>query len=112
MGTERVEKLANLLLEQYDECDNTHANQFVEDGAHQTHLEHLTDKQPDEHKHHDSDEHVQRTALFHQPVDVIEHQGYQQDINGIFYSKIERHYLLVESSCSAMLRKRQSRADN
>ena len=91
MGTQLIEKLADLFLEQYDQADNTHAGQLAEYAAQELHLQHLGDKEPDEDKHDDAIEHVQRTALLHQPVDVVKHQGDQEDVYDILDSKLKKH---------------------
>ena len=93
MGPKGIEKLAYLLLKQYDEADDTHRHQFVHDGSKQPHLQHLADKEPHDDEHHDADEDIERAALLHQAVDIIEEQGDEDDVDDILDSKFEGHRL-------------------
>ncbi|KXB47714.1 hypothetical protein HMPREF1870_00609 [Bacteroidales bacterium KA00344] len=86
-----IEKLAYLLLEKNDQADNTHAHQLIHYAAQQAHFQHLRHKQPHQHKNHDADENIERTAFFHQSVEVVEHQGDKQNVDDVFDSKFEEH---------------------
>lgn len=91
----RVEEAAYLFLEEHDDADDAHRHELVEDGSEQAHLEHLTHEEPHEHEHDDADEDVERTALLHQTIDVVEHQGDKKYVDDVFYSEVE-HILSVE----------------
>lgn len=87
--TERVEEAAYLFLEEHDDADYTHRHELVEDGSEQAHLEHLTHKEPHEHEHDDADEDVERAALLHQTIDVVEYQCDKKYVDDVFYSEVE-----------------------
>ena len=74
MRPKGIEKLAYVFLKENDEGYYAHANQLVENASKQAHLEHLAHQQPYQHKEHDADEDVERARLFHQSVEIIEHQ--------------------------------------
>ena len=93
MGAQTVQKLAYLFLEEDEQGQYTHAYQFVHDGSQQTHLEYMGHEEPQHHKHHDADEHIERPAFLHQPVDVVEQQRHQQDVDYVFYAKIKKHVI-------------------
>ena len=95
MGTQIVEELTDILLEQHDQGDDTHTDQLVENRAKQSHLQHLRHEKPDDDEHHNTREHVQRARVAHQPIDVVEHQCYQQDVDDIFQSKLKKHNYLT-----------------
>ena len=89
VGAERVEEAAYLFLKEHDDADDAHRHELVEDGSEQAHLEHLTHEEPHEHEHDDADEDVERTALLHQTIDVVEHQGDKKYVDDVFYSEVE-----------------------
>ena len=66
-----VKEFSNLVLEKNYQTYNAYADQFIEYAAQQSHFKHLRYKKPNQHKNHDSDEDIERTALLHQPVDVV-----------------------------------------
>ena len=93
VGTYIVEKLADVLLKEYDESNDSYTHEFVHDGTEQPHLENLGNKEPHHHKHHDAHEDVERPRLLHQFIDIVEDDSHQQDVNHVFQSKIKKHRL-------------------
>ena len=91
MGTEIEQEFADIILEKHNNRNNTHRNQLIEDRAQKPHLKNLRYKKPDDNKHHNADEHIQRARLPHQPIDIVEHQRYEQNIDQIFDSEFEEH---------------------
>ena len=91
MRPEVVKELPYLLLKQYDKGQNAHAYQFVEDRTEQLHLQNIAHKEPYDDEDHDADEHIQRAALLHQAIDVVEQQGDKDDVDDVFYAKIKKH---------------------
>ena len=89
--TQRQQETAYLLLEEDDESQHTHADQLVEDGAQELHLQHLRHHQPDEDEHQDADEHIEGAGGLHQLVRVVQQQGHQQNVYEIFYTECEEH---------------------
>ena len=83
--------MANIVLKQDDQSDDTHRYHFVEDGTQQAHLQDLRHEHPDDDEHQHTHERIRRTRLAHHPVAVVEHHSHQQDVNYIFYAKIEKH---------------------
>ena len=93
MSSQVVEELAYLFLEQHDDGDYTHRYQLVEDGAQQFHLKYLRHQQPYDNKDIDAYKDIERARGTHQPVDIVEQQAYQQDVDSIFYAKSEEHIM-------------------
>src|SRR3712207_9518453 len=50
MGTQGIKETTDFFLKKNDETDDSHAHQLVENGTQEAHLEHLTHKEPNEHK--------------------------------------------------------------
>ena len=67
MGTKRVKESAYLFLKEH----------------YQAH------KEPHHYEHNYADEDIERAALLHQTVDVVEHQGDKQYVDDVFYSECE-----------------------
>ena len=87
MGTERVKESAYLFLKEHYQADYTHAYQLVHNGTKEPHLKHLAHEEPHHYEHDYADEDIERTALLHQTVDVVEHQGDKQYVDDVFYSE-------------------------
>ena len=85
--TERIEELAYLFLKKYDETDDTDAHQLVHNRTEEPHLEHLADEKPYYYEHYDADEHIQRPALLHEAINIIEHHRHKNNIHYILYSE-------------------------
>ena len=83
MGSQLIKELTYFLLEKDYQSNNSHTNQFVENASQQSHFKHLTDKEPHKHKHKNAHKDIKRTALFHQPVDVVEHQCDKKNVDKI-----------------------------
>ena len=60
MGTQHLEEVAHVVLEQDDEGDGSHLDQLVEDGSQQTHLQHLSHQQPQQDEDKDACENLYR----------------------------------------------------
>ena len=88
---ERQQEAAYLFLEEDDEGQHAHADQLVEDGAQQLHLQHLRHHQPDKDEDQDADEHVEGTGGFHQFVRIVQQQSHQQNVYEVFYAKCKKH---------------------
>lgn len=82
------EKPAYFFLKQDYQGQTTHIDHLVENRTQQAHFKHLRHQNPYQDKHDDARKDVGRARLLHQFVDVVQNQRYQQDINGIFYSKV------------------------
>ena len=61
MGSEVIQELPDVILEEHDQGDHTDADQLVENGTKQPHLQHLRHEQPRDDKHQDAIKHIQRT---------------------------------------------------
>ena len=83
MGTKRVKKSAYLFLKEHYQADYTHAYQLVHNGTKEPHLEHLAHEEPHHYEHDYAYEDIERTALLHQSVDVIEHQCDKKNVDVI-----------------------------
>ena len=59
LRTYLIEESADILLEDDDEGDNSHAHQFIQDRTQQAHFQYLTHKEPDKYEEHDAHEDVQ-----------------------------------------------------
>ena len=94
-----VEEAADVVLKKDDEGDGAHRDKLVEDGAHEAHLEHLREEQPHDDEYHDAHEDVERAGLAHQTVDVIEHQGNEQNVDEVFYSEADHDGRLYGYGC-------------
>src|SRR3712207_3573859 len=90
MGTQGIKETTDFFLKKNDETDDSHAHQLVENGTQEAHLEHLTHKEPNEHKEHYADEDIERTALFHQPIDIIKHECHEHYVDDILDRSEER----------------------
>ena len=44
-----------------------------------------------------TDEDIDRTRIFHQTVSLIKQIGYQQDIDEVFYTKINKHLSRIKN---------------
>ena len=95
MRTQRIQKASYLFLKQYDKAYYTYANQLVHNSSKQAHLQHLANKEPHQHKYYDADDDVERTALLHQSVEVVKHQGDEKNVDYVFYSKV-KHMMSYE----------------
>ena len=89
MTTDIEKELTDVFLENDDNCKDSHTHQLVEDGAQQSHFQHLRHKEPQHDKHNDAIERIHGTWLAHQSVDVVQHQGDQDNVDNVFYSKFE-----------------------
>ena len=85
---ERVEKLAYLFLEKHDESYHTDAHQLVHNRPEETHLYNLANEKPYYHEDDDAYEDIERTALLHEAVNIIEHHRHKDDVHHILYSEI------------------------
>ena len=74
-------------MNEHDERNDTHRHQLVKNGAQQAHLKHLRHKEPHNDENQDAHEDVERAALAHQPVNVVEHERHQQNIDEVFNSE-------------------------
>ena len=87
MSTKRVKESAYLFLKEHYQSDYTHAYQLVHNGTQESHLKHLAHEEPHHYEHDNTDEDIERAALLHQTVDVVEHQGDKQYVDDVFYSE-------------------------
>ena len=91
MGADGDEETADVVLEQHDQGECAYADEFVEDGTEQSHLEHLGDDNPESEEDEDAIEDVERAGVAHQAVDVVEQEGDKENVDGVFDSEIEGH---------------------
>ena len=110
MCAEAVKEVSYLLLKKNDEPDDTDRDKLVHNAAQQAHLQHLTYDEPHDDKYHDTDEDIQRTRLFHQPVKIVEHQCHQHDVYHVFYSKWEKHNIKLTLSPVLVVSSRRRKA--
>ena len=97
-----VEELADVLLEEDNQSDNTYRDHFVQDAAQQSHLQHLRHHEPQHDEDHDAHEHRQRPRLLHESVDVVHHGGDQHDVDDILQSEFEKHlYFTINNLLSS-----------
>ena len=61
MGSEVIQKLADIFLKEDDQTNGTDADHFVHNATQQLHLQHLGDNQPEHDKNQNAHEHIQRT---------------------------------------------------
>ena len=59
LRTYLIEESTDILLEDDDEGDDSHAHQFIQDRTQQAHFQYLTHKEPDKYEKHDAHEDVQ-----------------------------------------------------
>ena len=84
-----MQKTIDIFLEEDDKGQDTHADEFVEDGTHQSHLYDLRHNDPCHDKHQDAIEHVEASRCFHQLVYVIKQKRYAEYVDNIFYPEIK-----------------------
>lgn len=89
LRTEGEEEASDVFLEEDDKGQDTHADEFVEDGTHQSHLYDLRHNDPCHDKHQDAIEHVEASRCFHQLVYVIKQKRYAEYVDNIFYPEIK-----------------------
>ena len=89
VGTEVVEKLADVVLEEDDDRQHAHTDKLVHDASQEAHLQDAADKEPHQDEHDDADEHVERPRFLHETVDVVEHHCHEEDVYKVFYAKVK-----------------------
>jgi len=72
------------VLEEHVEHDEADTDDAVEDGAHEAHLKHLRDDQPNDDHGDNAAEDGQCAGAFHQLIDLVGKEGYQQDVERVF----------------------------
>ena len=80
------EEAAYLLLKDDDQCNHSHADHLVEDGAEQAHIEHLRHNYPRDNEDDDAGKDVGGIGALHHLVDVKQQQCYKDDVDNILNS--------------------------
>ena len=78
------EEAADVVLKEYHKHNETDADETIEDGAHEAHLKHLRDDQPNDDHGDNAAEDGQCAGAFHQLIDLVGKEGYQQDVERVF----------------------------
>ncbi len=58
LRAECPEEVAYFVMEQYNECQCTHAHQLVENGAEQSHVQHFRHEYPRKQEHENAEEDI------------------------------------------------------
>ena len=91
MGAQTVQKLAYLFLEKHYYGKDTDRDELVEDTAEEAHLQYLAHEEPDDDKHHDAYEDIQRAGLAHQAENIVQQGGDEDYIDDVLGRYFDEH---------------------
>ena len=85
------EELAYLLLEKNENGKGTDGNKLVEQSTHHFHLKYTAHNKPYHDEEKSTDEHVQRSRITHETINVVQHYCNKQYVDSVLYAESEKH---------------------